>query len=199
MRRVPILSAPLLLTISTIAAFLAAPPLLASSPQTLYDFALERIDGRPESLSAYRGQVLLIVNVASKCGFTPQYEGLEALYDRYRERGFAVLGFPANDFLGQEPGTNEEIAEFCRATWSVEFPMFAKISVKGEQKHPLYRFLTSRPAPIGGEIEWNFQKFLVDREGRIVERFAPATRPEHPRVVGRIESLLAAGGAESGS
>ncbi len=199
MRRVPAPSASLLLTISAIAAFLAASPLPASPRQNLYEFALERIDGQTESLSTYRGQVLLIVNVASKCGFTPQYEGLEALYDRYRERGFAVLGFPANDFLGQEPGTNEEIAEFCRATWSVEFPMFAKISVKGEQKHPLYRFLTSRPAPIGGEIEWNFQKFLVDREGRIVERFAPATRPEDPRVVGRIESLLAAGGAEPGS
>lgn len=192
MRRVPTLSGSVLLAVGAVALLVGASPLLASSRQTLYDFSLPRIDGQPESLSAYRGQVLLIVNVASKCGFTPQYEGLEALYDRYRERGFAVLGFPANDFLGQEPGTNEEIAEFCRATWSVEFPMFAKISVKGEGKHPLYRFLTSRPAPIGGEIEWNFQKFLVDREGRIVERFAPATRPEDPRLVGRIEALLAA-------
>lgn len=195
MRRVPTLS--ILLTLSAIALLVAASPLLANSRQSLYDFALQRIDGQPESLSAYRGQVLLIVNVASKCGFTPQYEGLEALYDRYRERGFAVLGFPANDFMGQEPGSNEEIAEFCRATWSVEFPMFAKISVRGAQKHPLYDFLTSQPAPIGGEIEWNFQKFLVDRDGRIVERFAPATRPEDPKLVGRIEALLAAGGSDA--
>lgn len=170
-----------------------APLLAASRPSSpLYEFALDRIDGQRESLSTYRGQVLLLVNVASKCGFTPQYEGLEALYERYRGRGFVVLGFPANDFLGQEPGSNEEIADFCRATFGVEFPMFAKISVKGEQKHPLYQFLTSRPAPIGGEIEWNFQKFLVDREGRIVERFAPRTSPQDPRVVERIETLLAA-------
>jgi glutathione peroxidase len=158
----------------------------------VYDFELKRIDGRAESLSAYRGEVLLLVNVASKCGFTPQYEGLEALYEKYRDRGLVVLGFPANDFGAQEPGTNEEIAEFCRATWSVEFPMFEKISVKGSEQHPLYAFITSRPPPIGGEIEWNFQKFLVDREGRLVERFSPRTRPLDPALVARVEALLAA-------
>lgn len=163
----------------------------ASPPSSIYDFQLNRIHGEPESLGAYKGQVMLIVNVASKCGFTPQYEGLEALYDRYRNQGFVVLGFPANDFRGQEPGTNAEIAEFCRATWSVEFPMFEKITVKGDDQHPLYRFLTSRPAPIGGAIEWNFQKFLVDRQGNVIERLSPRTRPEDPAVVARIEALLA--------
>ena len=171
----------------------------ASSPDSVYDFELNRIDGRAESLSTYRGQVLLLVNVASKCGFTPQYEGLEALYDKYRDQGLVVLGFPANNFGAQEPGTNGEIAEFCRATWSVEFPMFEKISVKGEGQHPLYAFITSQPAPIGGEIEWNFQKFLVDRDGRLVERFSPRTKPLDPAVVSRVESLLASPGSADGT
>jgi glutathione peroxidase len=174
--------------------FLAALALLAlgaGSPDSVYEFSLPRIDGKPESLSAYRGKVLMLVNVASKCGNTPQYEGLESLYEEYRDRGFVVLGFPANDFGRQEPGTNEEIAEYCRATWGVEFPMFEKISVRGEDQHPLYAFLTSQPAPIGGEIRWNFQKFLVDREGRVVERIAPGTQPRDAEVVRRIEALLA--------
>jgi glutathione peroxidase len=141
--------------------------------------------------------------VASRCGYTPQYEGLEALYDRYRERGFAVLGFPSNDFGGQEPGSNAEIAKFCRATWGVRFPMFAKIRVRGEGQHPLYRWLTGLPAPLGGPIEWNFQKFLVDRGGRVVARFAPAVRPDDPSLVARIEALLgepapASGGDDAG-
>ena len=155
------------------------------------DFTLERIDGAPASLTAYRGQVLLLVNVASRCGYTPQYEGLETLFERYRARGFAVLGFPSNDFGGQEPGSNAEIAEFCRATWSVSFPMFAKLRVRGDGQHPLYRWLTGLPAPLGGEIEWNFQKFLVDRQGRVVARFAPPVRPDDPALVARIEGLLA--------
>jgi len=163
----------------------------ASPPRSVYDFTLNRIDGSPQSLSAYRGKVILLVNVASKCAFTPQYDGLEALYKRYAKRGFVVLGFPSNDFAGQEPGSNAEIAEFCRATWSVRFPMFEKITVKGRGQHPLYAWLTSRPEPIGGEIEWNFQKFLVDRRGNIVERLAPLVEPEAPALVGTIESLLA--------
>jgi glutathione peroxidase len=183
-RRSTLLVLPALLLLSIAAG--------APAPVSVYDFELKRIDGRAESLSAYRGEVLLLVNVASKCGFTPQYEGLEALYEKYRDRGLVVLGFPANDFGAQEPGTNEEIAEFCRATWSVEFPMFEKISVKGSEQHPLYAFITSRPPPIGGEIEWNFQKFLVDREGRLVERFSPRTRPLDPALVARVEALLAA-------
>jgi glutathione peroxidase len=163
----------------------------ARPASSIYDFAPNRIDGSQESLSAYRGKVVLIVNVASQCGNTPQYEGLESLYEKYRERGLVILGFPANDFGGQEPGSNAQIASYCRATWSVDFPMFEKISVQGEHAHPLYAFLTSRPAPIGGEIEWNFQKFLVGRDGQIVERFSPHIPPLDPRLVEKIEALLA--------
>jgi len=184
-------------SIAMVVVTIAALAIGAAGPASVHDFSLDRIDGARESLSSYQGQVMLIVNVASKCGYTPQYEGLEALYERYRDRGFVVLGFPANDFGGQEPGSNQEIAEFCRATWGVAFPMFEKISVTGARKHPLYRFITSRPPPIGGEIEWNFQKFLVDREGRLVERYAPATKPEDPEVVSRIESLLTSESADS--
>lgn len=176
-------------------AALALLALGAGAPDSVYDFSLNRIDGTPESLSAYRGKVLMLVNVASKCGNTPQYEDLEALYEKYRERGLVVLGFPANDFGRQEPGSNEEIAEYCRATWGVRFPMFEKISVRGDEQHPLYAFLTSRPAPVGGEIRWNFQKFLVDRDGRVVERIAPGTNPRDAEVVRRIEALLDADAA----
>jgi len=177
----------LLLTVCATALLLVA----GRSPTGLYDYEVNRIDGTPTRLDAYRGQVLLIVNVASKCGYTPQYEGLESLYETYRERGFAVLGFPSNDFGGQEPGSNEQIASYCKATWGVQFPMFEKIEVRGEGKHPLYEYLTSRPEPVGGEIQWNFQKFLVDRSGRVVERIAPGTRPDDSKLLARIEALLA--------
>ncbi len=163
----------------------------AAAPGSVYDFTLNRIDGTPQSLGDYRGKVVLLVNVASKCGYTPQYEGLESLYDRYRGRGLVVLGFPSNDFGAQEPGENAAIAEFCRATWSVRFPMFEKIHVKGDAQHPLYAWLTAPSAALGGEIEWNFQKFLVDRDGNVVERFAPSIDPEDPGVVATIEGLLA--------
>jgi glutathione peroxidase len=163
----------------------------ARPADSIYDFSLNRIDGSKESLSIYRGKVLMIVNVASRCGNTPQYEGLESLFNKYRDRGFVVLGFPANDFAGQEPGSNAEIASYCRATWAVDFPMFEKISVKGEAAHPLYEFLTSRPDPIGGEVEWNFQKFLVARDGQVVARISPQTQPLDSALVERIEALLA--------
>jgi glutathione peroxidase len=167
----------------------------AKAPEVgVYGFSLSRIDGNPESLGRYRGQVLLLVNVASRCGLTPQYDGLESLYDRYRDRGFAVLGFPANDFAGQEPGTDAEIADFCRSTYGVRFPMFSKIHVRGDEIHPLYRYLTSLPAPVGGDVRWNFQKYLVDREGRVVMRFDPRVEPLHPDLVGRLEALLEAQG-----
>jgi glutathione peroxidase len=174
-------------------ALLAASGARADEPSGAYvlDFEMDRLDGQRESLGAYRGQVLLLVNVASKCGLTPQYEGLEALFGRYRERGFAVLGFPANDFAGQEPGSDAEIADFCRATYGVEFPMFSKISVKGDAKHPLYQRLTGLPEPIGGEVEWNFQKYLVNRQGEVVAKFAPRTEPEDAALVARLEALLA--------
>ncbi len=159
------------------------------------DFTLKRIDGEPEALEDYRGQVLMLVNVASKCGFTPQYEGLERLYDRYRDRGFSVLGFPSNDFGAQEPGSNAEIATFCRSTYGVRFPMFEKIHVMGEDAHPLYRFLTDRPPPLGGPVKWNFQKYLVDRNGQVVARYGSRTEPEDPELVAEIERLLAQDGS----
>jgi glutathione peroxidase len=152
---------------------------------------MKRIDGTPQSLLDYRGRVLLLVNVASKCGNTPQYEGLEALYERYEARGFAVLGFPSNDFGGQEPGSDGEIANFCRSTYGVKFPMFSKIRVTGEDAHPLYREITALPEPLGGPVTWNFQKYLVDRQGSVVARFPPKTQPDDEALVARIESLLA--------
>jgi glutathione peroxidase len=157
------------------------------------DFTMKRLDGTEQKLGDYRGQVLLLVNVASKCGLTPQYEGLEALYEKYRSRGFAVLGFPANDFAGQEPGSDGEIATFCRSTYGVEFPMFSKITVKGAGQHPLYRKLTSLPAPLGGEVQWNFQKYLVDRRGEVVAKFDPRTKPDDPGLVAKLEELLGQG------
>ncbi|WP_322817776.1 glutathione peroxidase [Tepidiforma sp.] len=156
----------------------------------IYHHTLQRIDGTQEPLEQYRGRVLMLVNVASKCGLTPQYTALQALYERYRDRGFEILGFPANDFMGQEPGTNEEIAQFCDLNYGVTFPLFAKISVKGETIHPLYRTLTSLPEPIGGQVLWNFQKYLVDREGNVVAKFDPRTPPDAPEVVETIEKLL---------
>jgi len=182
-------------------ALLLAPLLVAAAvsepePRTpenrgVLDHTMKRIDGAEQSLRDFEGQVLLLVNVASKCGLTPQYEGLEKLYDERKEEGFAVLGFPANQFAGQEPGTDAEIAEFCRATYAVEFPMFSKIVVKGEGIHPLYDYLTGLPEPLGGEIEWNFQKFLVDRKGEVVARFSPRTPPDAPEIVAKIDALLA--------
>jgi glutathione peroxidase len=169
----------------------AAPDAEPSEERGVLDFRMKRIDGREQDLADYRGQVLLLVNVASKCGLTPQYEGLEALYERRKDDGLAVLGFPANEFAGQEPGSDAEIADFCRSTYGVKFPMFSKIVVKGDGIHPLYAYLTSLPEPLGGEIEWNFQKFLVNRQGEVVARFSPRTAPDDPALVAKIEELLA--------
>jgi glutathione peroxidase len=155
---------------------------------------MRRIDGTPQQLDAYKGKVVLIVNTASRCGLTPQYEALESLFRSYKDRGFVVLGFPANDFMGQEPGTNEEIARFCSERYSVSFPMFEKVGVKGEKAHPLFRQLASLPEPAGGEPSWNFTKYLVDREGRAVMRFEPRLRPNDEKVIAKIEELLGAGG-----
>lgn len=157
----------------------------------VYSFTMKTIDGNDRALSSYRGKVLLIVNVASKCGFTPQYEGLEALYRKYAERGFMILGFPANNFLSQEPGTDAEILTFCRTNYGVTFDMFSKISVKGDDIHPLYRYLTER-SPVPGDITWNFNKFLVDADGRVVARFSSPVKPESKEIADRIEALLAA-------
>ncbi len=157
------------------------------------DRSMTRIDGSEESLTNYEGNVILIVNVASRCGLTPQYEDLEALYREYKDRGLVVLGFPANNFMGQEPGTNEQIARFCSTKYDVTFPMFAKISVKGDDMDPLYAQLTTQPDPIGGKVKWNFQKYLVDRDGQVVAMFSPRVNPKDKRVRSEIERLLAAG------
>jgi glutathione peroxidase len=154
---------------------------------SVHEFTLNSIDGKPAPLSAYQGKVVLIVNVASRCGFTPQYAGLEALYEKYKDRGFTILGFPANNFGAQEPGTNEEIKTFCSSKYNVTFPMYSKISVKGDDKAPLYQFLT---AATGSEIQWNFTKFLVDKDGKVVARFEPKVTPESPDVAEAIEKAL---------
>lgn len=180
---------------SSLAAALAAVTALAGAPAeavSIYDFQVQDIDGRPVSLQDYRGKVLLIVNVASRCGFTYQYEGLEALYKEYGARGLVVLGFPANDFLGQEPGSNEQIKEFCSLNYAVSFPLFAKIHVKGREAHPLYRFLTDKrtnPRFAGG-ITWNFNKFLIGRDGAVLDRFASKEEPGSERVRRAVEQAL---------
>ncbi|HMD49040.1 MAG TPA: glutathione peroxidase [Bryobacteraceae bacterium] len=159
---------------------------------SVYDFTLNSIQGQPAPLAAYKGKVLLMVNVASKCGFTPQYEALEGLYEKYKAQGLVVLGFPANNFLSQEPGTNNEIKDFCERTYHVKFPMYGKISVKGDDKAPLYHYLTEKdtnPAT-SGEIKWNFTKFLVSRDGKILARFEPAVKPDSPEVISAIETAL---------
>ena len=156
------------------------------------DHTLHRITGERESLEKYKGKVILMVNVASKCGYTPQYEQLEAIYRQYKDDGFVVLGFPANNFRGQEPGSNEEILEFCTEKFDVTFPMFEKIEVIGEETNPLYLDLAGQPEPIGGPPEWNFTKFLVDRDGNVVARFDTKVRPDDEKVIQLIEELIAA-------
>jgi len=151
---------------------------------------MKRLDGTEEDLANYRGKVVMMVNVASRCGLTPQYKGLQALYDQYHGKGLEILGFPANNFMGQEPGTDEEIGQFCELNYGVTFPLFSKISVKGDDIHPLYAELTSQPAPVGGEVMWNFQKYVIDREGNIVAMFNPRITPEDPELVDKIEELL---------
>lgn len=180
--------------------------------RSIYDIPVRRITGEDASLGEFKGNVVLIVNVASKCGLTPQYEGLEKLYEQYRDRGLVIAGFPANDFAAQEPGTNAEVETFCKVNYGVEFPLFEKITVVGEQKHPLYQALTEaqpkvedtaevpfreklkeygmtpNPEP---EVLWNFEKFLVSREGEVVKRFSPDTTPDAPALVGAIEAEIA--------
>ncbi len=178
---------------------------------SVYDFSVNRINGKPATIGEYRGKVLLFVNVASKCGLTPQYEALEKVYEKYHDKGLEVLGFPANDFLSQEPGTNDEIQQFCQASFGVKFPLFEKISVKGEGKNSLYKYLTEqmpkaqlkagsnfedrlkshgqvRTNP--SEVLWNFEKFLADRNGKIIARFAPDITPDDPMITSAIEAAL---------
>ncbi len=168
--------------------FMATSSFAASN---VYDFTLPSIDGKPMPLSEFKGKVLMMVNVASRCGFTPQYSALEALYEKYKDKGLVIVGFPANNFGAQEPGTNQEIKTFCSRTYNVTFPMYAKVSVKGSDQTPLYTYLTSdAQGPAAGEIKWNFTKFLVDRNGKVVKRFEPDVTPDSPQVVNEIETLL---------
>jgi len=165
-------------------------PLSAAS--SIHEFTLNSIDGQPVPLAQFKGKVVLIANVASRCGFTPQYAGLEALYNKYKDRGFVILGFPANNFLWQEPGTDQEIKTFCSTKYHVTFPMFAKLSVKGGSKAPLYQFLTDKKAnpSTGGEIRWNFTKFLADKNGKVIARFGSKAAPESPELLSAIEAAL---------
>jgi len=165
---------------------------MASPANSVYNFTLKSIDGQPVSLKSYHGKVLLLVNVASKCGYTPQYAGLESLYEKYKDRGLVIVGIPANNFASQEPGTNAEIKTFCRNKYNVSFPMMSKVSVLGDDKTPLYVFLTDKSVnpQIGGDIKWNFTKFLFDRNGKPVARFEPAVTPDSPQVTAAVESAL---------
>ena len=158
----------------------------------VYDFTLKNIDGKDAKLDQYRGKALLLVNVASQCGYTPQYEGLQKLYLKYEDKGLVVLGFPANNFGAQEPGSDQEIKTFCSTKYNVTFPMFSKISVKGPDEHPLYKFLTDQKTDpkFAGEITWNFNKFLIDKNGNIVARFDSKDTPESDKVVAAIEQAL---------
>jgi glutathione peroxidase len=165
---------------------------LAAQSKSIYDFTMKSIDGQQVSLGGYSGKVVLLVNVASKCGFTPQYTALEAVYEKYKDRGLVIVGIPANNFAQQEPGTDDEIKKFCSSKYNVTFPMMAKVSVLGDDKTPLYSFLTDKSAnpQIGGDIKWNFTKFLFDRSGKPVARFEPATTPDSPEVTAAIEAAL---------
>jgi len=159
----------------------------AFAASSVHEFTLPSIDGAPAPLAAYKGKVALLVNVASKCGYTPQYTGLQALYQKYKDQGFVILGFPANNFGAQEPGTNEEIKTFCSSKYMVTFPMYSKISVKGADQAPLYKFLTDTT---GGDIKWNFTKILVDGNGKVISRFESKVEPYFLEVVGATEKAL---------
>jgi glutathione peroxidase len=158
----------------------------------IYDFTLPSIDGKPMPLAEFKGKVVLVVNVASRCGYTPQYSALESLYEKYKDQGFVIVGFPANNFGAQEPGTNEEIKTFCSRKYNVTFPMYSKVSVKGGDQTPLYQYLTKQTGSgIAGDIKWNFTKFLVDRNGNVVERFESAVTPDSKEIVSAVEKQLA--------
>jgi glutathione peroxidase len=158
---------------------------------SIYDFTLPSIDGKPMPLADFKGKVVLVVNVASRCGYTPQYTALESLYEKYKGQGFVIVGFPANNFGAQEPGTNQEIKTFCSRTYNVTFPMYSKVSVKGDDQTPLYQYLTKQTgSAIAGDIKWNFTKFLVDRNGNVVQRFESAVTPDSKEIVTAVEKQL---------
>jgi glutathione peroxidase len=175
----------LLFTISLMTTF-------AVCAADIYDIPVKDIDGTATNLSAYKGKVLLIVNVASKCGFTPQYTALEATYKKYSDQGLVILGFPCNQFGGQEPGNDEEIKQFCTSKYAVTFPMFDKIEVNGQNRHPLYVMLAGDSSPFPGNIHWNFTKFVIGKDGKILNRFDSKVKPDSPEVTAAIEAALAA-------
>jgi glutathione peroxidase len=164
----------------------------AVSNKNILDFTMKTIDGKDKSLADYKGDVLLVVNVASECGFTPQYKDLEAVFEKYKEKGLRILAFPANNFGGQEPGSNEEIKTFCESKYSVTFDLFSKISVKGDDQHPLYRFIT-KDSPFPGDVKWNFQKYLVDKRGNVVAMFPSRVKPTDKAFIDKLEALLSQG------
>ena len=166
----------------------------ALAASSVHEFTLDALNGTPTPLANFKGKVMLVVNVASQCGFTYQYEGLQALYAKYKDQGLVIAGFPANNFGGQEPGSNEEIGAFCKSKYGVTFPMFSKISVKGSDKAPLYQFLTDKTSnpKSGGEIQWNFTKFLVDRNGKVIQRFEPAVEPNSKELESAVAAALKA-------
>jgi len=184
---VPAMKAMVLLVAITFFQILAA-----GAEGSIYDIPLKDIDGQNTSLKPYQGKVLLIVNVASKCGFTPQYTALEKIYQKYKDQGLVVLGFPCNQFGGQEPGTDAEIKQFCSSKYDVTFPMFDKIEVNGANRHPLYVLLAGKESPFPGNIGWNFTKFLISRDGKILNRFNSPVKPDSPEVAQAIEAALAA-------
>jgi glutathione peroxidase len=164
---------------------------ISDSDKTIYEFPVTDIDGNEMTLEKYKGQVILIVNTASECGYTPQYEGLQALYEEYKDDGLVIVGFPANNFNGQEPGTEEDIKQFCTLNYGVNFPMSSKVSVKGEDQDPLFTYLTSTEnKDFTGQIKWNFEKFLVNREGELIRRFRSAVEPQSKEIVSSIKELL---------
>jgi glutathione peroxidase len=167
-----------------------------AADKNVYEFTLNSIEGQPAPLAAYKGKVVMLVNVASRCGFTPQYAALETTYEKYKDRGFVIIGVPANNFGSQEPGTNQEIKTFCTSKYHVTFPMMSKVSVKGDDKAPLYIFLTDKTANpnTGGDIQWNFTKFLIGPDGRVITRFEPDVTPDAPQVTAAIEKALSANG-----
>ena len=178
--------------IKTLIASLIAMTAITTSAQSIYDIKLKDIDGKDTTLAAYKGKPVLIINVASKCGYTRQYAGLEATYQKYKAQGFAVLGFPCNQFGGQEPGTNEEIKQFCSSKYSITFPLFDKVEVNGANRHPLYVALAGKDSPFPGDIKWNFNKFLVGKDGKIVKRFESKVAPDSEELTKAIEDVLAA-------
>jgi glutathione peroxidase len=180
---------PTMLCALAVVALAGAP--LHAAVSSVMDVTMNAIDGTPTPLSKYKGQVIMLVNVASKCGNTPQYTALEALYDKYKDKGLVIIGVPANNFRGQEPGTDEEIVTFCMTKYDVSFPLLSKVSVKGNDICPLYQYLT-KSSPKPGDVSWNFEKFLVGRNGEVVDRFTPKTKPDDAAVVAAIEKALAA-------